>query len=82
MIFRIAASVCVKFDAAARKTRKPPKRNRGPGRGAAVFVETWVLTSQDGGWQIEAFPDSPEHASCGEAAVPDAAVPARFLSAR
>jgi hypothetical protein len=26
-------------------------------------VETWVLTSQDGGWQIEALHASPEHAS-------------------
>jgi hypothetical protein len=44
-------------------------------------VETWVLTSQDGGWQIEAFHDSPEHASCGEAAMLDAARSRRFLSA-
>jgi uncharacterized protein (TIGR02246 family) len=27
-----------------------------------MSVDTWVLTSQDGAWQVEAFRNCPEHA--------------------
>jgi hypothetical protein len=34
----------------------------GPGA-ETLSVDTCVLTSQDGGWQVEAFHNSPEHPS-------------------